>query len=571
MGEPGSLVMGVRARSRSCCLRRVGMDAEWLLLEDGNEVTIGRGFGVTYQLVSKLCPLMISRNHCVLKQNADGQWTIMDNEGFPSEEAEVLQQQERNSIKRKKIMKFILSFFPFPQSLNGVWLNRVRLEPLKVYSIHKGDHIQLGVPLENKENAEYEYEVTEEDWERMSPYLAPKSDQMMEKSKSLRTKRKFSLDELEDPGAEGPSKLKSKINRVSCERGQPVKSHGKGEVASQHSEYLDPKLSSLEPREKTTGAHVYSGPAKAVKLHHKKEKASNPFASQSSLELFKVTMSRILKLKTQMQEKQKAVLNVKKQTPKGNSKKIVKMEQELQDLQFQLCAEQAQQQARVEQLEKTFKEEQQFLQGLEKEQGEEDLKQQLAQALQEVGDLEPHRHARPQHENLHLHRSRSCSSEDGMELIAIRRLSGGSGCISRKHRALMEELNRSKKDFEAIIQAKNKELEQTKEEKEKVQAQKEEVLSHMNDVLENELQCIICSEYFIEAVTLNCAHSFCSFCINEWMKRKIECPICRKDIKSKTHSLVLDNCISKMVDNLSSEVKERRIVLIRERKAKRLS
>lgn len=39
------------------------------------------------------------------------------------------------------------------------------------------------------------------------------------------------------------------------------------------------------------------------------------------------------------------------------------------------------------------------------------------------------------------------------------------------------------------------------EEKEKVQAQKEEVLSHMNDVLENELQCIICSEYFIEVIT----------------------------------------------------------------------
>ncbi|EDL96972.1 ring finger protein 8, isoform CRA_b [Rattus norvegicus] len=38
----------------------------------------------------------------------------------------------------------------------------------------------------------------------------------------------------------------------------------------------------------------------------------------------------------------------------------------------------------------------------------------------------------------------------------------------------------------------------SEEEKDKVQAQKEEVLSHMNDVLENELQCIICSEYFIE-------------------------------------------------------------------------
>lgn len=31
-----------------------------------------------------------------------------------------------------------------------------------------------------------------------------------------------------------------------------------------------------------------------------------------------------------------------------------------------------------------------------------------------------------------------------------------------QHRALMEELNRNKKDFEEIIRAKNKELEETK-------------------------------------------------------------------------------------------------------------
>lgn len=486
MGEPGSLATRERLGGRSWCLRRVGMAAEWLLLEEGKEVTLGRGIGVTYQLVSKICPLMISRNHCVLKQNTEGQWTIMDN-----------------------------------KSLNGVWLNRVRLEPLEVYSIRKGDHIQLGVPLENKENAEYEYEVTEDDREKIYPYLAPTSDQMIEKNKGLRTKRKCSLDEVEGPEAEGPSHLKSKISKVSCDPGQPLKSHGKGEMASQASKYLGPKLTCPGPSGNTAGVHISSGPAKVLALHHQKQKASNPLVSQSRLELFKETMSRILKLRTQMQEKQVAVLNEKKQTHKVDVKAIVQMQQELQDIQFQLCAEQAQQQARVEQLEKTFKEEQQYLQGLEKEQGEEDLKQQLAQALQE-------------------------------------------------HRALMEELNRSKKDFEAVIQAKNKELEQTKEEKEKVQAQKEEVLSHVNDVLENELQCIICSEYFIEAVTLNCAHSFCSYCINEWMKRKVECPICREDIKSKTPSLVLDNCISKMVDNLSSEVRERRIDLIKGRKAKRL-
>lgn len=486
MVEPGSPDSGGPASVRSWCLRRVGMDAEWLLLEDGREVSIGRGFGVTYQLVSKICPLMISRNHCVLKQNPEGQWTIMDN-----------------------------------KSLNGVWLNQERLEPLKFYFIHNGDHIQLGVPLQNKEHAEYEYEVTEEDWERVFPCLAQRSNQTVEKNKGLRTKRKSSIDELEGLGFEGPSHLKPRVSEVSCEAGQPAQSCGSSEVAGEPSECLGPGLTSLKASEKTTRARAYPGPARVAELCPKKKKASKPSASQSSLELFKVTMTKIVTLKRQLQEKQVAVMNVKKQTQKGSTKNIVKMEQELQELQSQLCAEQAQQQARVEQLERTFQEEEQHLQGLEKEQVEA-LKQQLAQALQE-------------------------------------------------HQALMEELNRSKKDFETIIQAKNKELEQTKEEKEKVQAQKEEVLSHMNDVLENELQCIICSEYFIEAVTLNCAHSFCSYCISEWMKRKIECPICRKDIKSKTHSLVLDNCIDKMVDSLSSEVKERRIDLIRERKAKRPS
>uniref|UniRef100_A0A5F9C7K2 Ring finger protein 8 n=1 Tax=Oryctolagus cuniculus TaxID=9986 RepID=A0A5F9C7K2_RABIT len=356
MEKPGSLATGLRCQS--WCLRRVGMNVEWLLLEDGREVSLGRGFSVTYQLVSKVCPLMISRKHCVLKQNPEGQWTIMDN-----------------------------------KSLNGVWLNRVRLEPLKFYAIHQGDHIQLGVPLDNKENAEYEYEVSEEDWEQVVPRLALKCKQMMEKNKSLRTKRKFSLDELEGSGAEGPSNLKSKMNEMSCEPGQPVQSHENGKVASLPSKYLDPKLTSPEAQEKVSGADVYSTPPKIIAPHHNKQKGSNPSTSQSSLELFKMTMSRILKLKTELQEKQIAVLNVKRQTQKGNSKTIVKMEEELQALQSQLCAEQAQQQARMEELEKTFQEEEQHLQ----------------------------------------------------------------------HRALMEELNRSKKDFEAIIQAKNRELEQTKQ------------------------------------------------------------------------------------------------------------
>uniref|UniRef100_A0A8C5Z0P2 FHA domain-containing protein n=1 Tax=Marmota marmota marmota TaxID=9994 RepID=A0A8C5Z0P2_MARMA len=63
---------------QSWCLQWVGMNTKWLLLEGGHRVTIGRGFSVTHQLVSEIFPLMISHNHCVLKQNPEGQWTIMD-------------------------------------------------------------------------------------------------------------------------------------------------------------------------------------------------------------------------------------------------------------------------------------------------------------------------------------------------------------------------------------------------------------------------------------------------------------------------------------------------------------
>lgn len=253
-------------------------------------------------------------------------------------------------------------FFLFPQSLNGVWLNRERLAPLQGYCIRKGDHIQLGVPMENRETAEYEYEVTEEDWESLAPCLAPKNDQRTEKHKGLRTKRKFSLAGLESLPAEGSSDLRCPLANVSSKAVEPEKLHSKGDAASQPLGCLCSELTSLEASERAAGPHACSALPKVLELCPKKQKACSPSASQNSLELFKVTMSRMLKLKTQMQEKQIAVLNVKRQTRKGSSKKIVRMEKELRDLQSQLYAEQAQQQARVEQLQKTFQEEKHYLQ-----------------------------------------------------------------------------------------------------------------------------------------------------------------------------------------------------------------
>ncbi|NXL55729.1 RNF8 ligase, partial [Chordeiles acutipennis] len=443
-------------------------------------VTIGRGLDLTYQLVSKTCPLMISRKHCVFQQNAEGQWTVKDN-----------------------------------KSLNGVWLNKQRLDPSKVYPIAEGDRIQLGVPLENKETAEYEYEVIKEEWEKIRPFLAQRSD--LGKAKTSRTKRKFSLEELETSGSEGPSNSRFKRDRVSCDNEPLGKSWGRAEEAKQITEKMDVKLSSPGPSEEDSSP-VLRSPVhseKAVSVPCKDLKGSSLAQSWTGLEMLRKTLVDITKLKVKVQEKQTAVLNVKQKRRKCAQKEILAMEQELQELQDQLHMEQEHHQQQVDELERTFCKEQEKLEGLNWQHGEGNVKEQLAQ-----------------------------------------------------HRALMEELSRSKKDFEEIIRAKNKELEETKEEKEKVRAQKEEVLNQMNDVLENELQCTICSEYFIEAVTLNCAHSFCSYCINEWTKRKVECPICRQEIKSKTRSLVLDNCIDRMVEKLDVEMREHRLTLIRERKGK---
>ena len=80
--------------------------------------------------------------------------------------------------------------------------------------------------------------------------------------------------------------------------------------------------------------------------------------------------------------------------------------------------------------------------------------------------------------------------------------------------------------------------------------------------MQEEFTCVICQELFINAYTLPCAHSFCEWCIKEWMKRKghKDCPICRKKITSEpVHSLALDNAVSKLVEKLSpDEQKERK-------------
>lgn len=101
-----------------------------------------------------------------------------------------------------------------------------------------------------------------------------------------------------------------------------------------------------------------------------------------------------------------------------------------------------------------------------------------------------------------------------------------------------------------------------------VNEEKESVLNKVNDIMDEQLTCSICSELFVKAITLNCMHTFCQHCIKSWNKRKKECPVCRSSVSSMNRSIVLDNFIESMLENLPTRFKERRKELLEERQCR---
>ncbi|XP_071864396.1 uncharacterized protein [Bombus fervidus] len=97
--------------------------------------------------------------------------------------------------------------------------------------------------------------------------------------------------------------------------------------------------------------------------------------------------------------------------------------------------------------------------------------------------------------------------------------------------------------------------------------EEESVFNKVNDIMDEQLTCSICSELFVKATTLNCMHTFCHHCIHLWIKKKNECPVCRAPISSMNISIAIDNFIESILENLSTQLKERRTRIINERQA----
>ena len=152
---------------------------------------------------------------------------------------------------------------------------------------------------------------------------------------------------------------------------------------------------------------------------------------------------------------------------------------------------------------------------------------------------------------------------------------GGGSKVLKEHRGLdatalqiqlaKDQMEKEKHKLLSSIEALRSELaakEQLIAEKDEKTKAAENIGNSVVASMQEEFTCVICQELFINAYTLPCSHSFCEWCIKEWMKRKghKDCPICRKRITSDpVHSLALDNAVSKLVEKLSAdEQKERK-------------
>jgi len=143
---------------------------------------------------------------------------------------------------------------------------------------------------------------------------------------------------------------------VSCDSEPSGKLWGRVEEAKQLTEKLDVKLPSPGRNEEDSGP-VHSSPVpsqKAVCVPHKEQKGSVLVQSWTGLEMLRKTLADIMKLKVKVQENQTAVLTVKQKRRKCAQKESLAMEQELRELQDQLCREPERHQQQVEELERKF-------------------------------------------------------------------------------------------------------------------------------------------------------------------------------------------------------------------------
>lgn len=85
------------------------------------------------------------------------------------------------------------------------------------------------------------------------------------------------------------------------------------------------------------------------------------------------------------------------------------------------------------------------------------------------------------------------------------------------------------------------------------------------ELLESDLSCAICQDIYINPLILNCSHSFCKFCVYQWLSKKTGCPQCRLAVSFQAENLALRNIINRMVQKTSQQFQNNRSTSIAQR------
>lgn len=85
------------------------------------------------------------------------------------------------------------------------------------------------------------------------------------------------------------------------------------------------------------------------------------------------------------------------------------------------------------------------------------------------------------------------------------------------------------------------------------------------EILETDLQCNICQDIFINPLVLNCAHSFCKFCVFRWLASHKACPTCRMPVSFQAENLVIRNIVNKLISKSSKSFQTARRAIVEQR------
>ncbi|XP_045167081.2 E3 ubiquitin-protein ligase RNF8-like isoform X2 [Mercenaria mercenaria] len=404
------------------------------------------------------------------------------------------------------------------ESLNGVFINDKKLEPMVLYKLQDGDKVQFGVRTSPEAPPEFLFQY----YAALKVKHVRKAEDTVDGLKSSGKRRRLDGNEAEE-------------EKPSCSRtGKPT---GDSAVTSSQ-----PDLGyDVSPRKRKRPLAGHDSPYEKYRKKMEEQEAQ-AVEKLAEMESKLKEMQRLLQEKDSAKEEMEQELKEEKQRREnqvkmleGLKEKEKQMKEELEKKQEELAREKEEMQERMK--EELEVKEATLLENLEKQK----------QAL--------------------LEEKKKVEEKLKKELESER----------EKDKQLSEELIQQRQRLEKVIE--NKEAEQkllesqlndTKKEKdrkeEEVLRAKEDVLSNFAELMETELQCSICNELFVRATSLNCSHAFCSLCINQWMKVKKECPQCRAAITTHMHSVVLDSYIEKMVEQFSKEMKTRRQELVVERK-----